>query len=205
MPQPESFRRQASRSPKPGTLCRVTLQPPPSNTTRPTSYSGGAFSGRGFRKFQKFTTWNMTWCSGDSLPITTYLSGSPRAPTDCPCSPQLWRTSEIFAGASVLRDGDPRHGCAHYRSDGHARHVPSRPPDHQLLILRGHDVRLPAGQQGDRSPTFSRRSPSSPFSIRSTHQRARWARLAGFDFGRDASGDWHRPRPLRRPRRRADV
>ena len=31
----------------------------------------------------------------------------------------------------------------------------------------------PAGQQGDRSPTLSRRSPSSPFSVRSIHQRTR--------------------------------
>jgi hypothetical protein len=57
----------------------------------------------------------------------------------------------------------------------------------------------PAGQQGDRSPTFSRRSSSSPLSIRSTHQRTRGARLAGFDFGRDAFSTWPRSRPRRRP------
>jgi hypothetical protein len=46
------------------------------------------------------------------------------------------------------------------------------------------------GAARGRSPTFSRRSPASPFSVRSTHQRSRRAGHrpkggpAGFDFGR---------------------
>ena len=47
--------------------------------------------------------------------------------------------------AIAERDG-PRHGCAHLIRDGHARQVPSRPPDHQLPIRHGHNVRR-------RSPT----------------------------------------------------
>jgi hypothetical protein len=43
-------------------------------------------------------------------------------------------------GCLVVRGG-PRHGCAHLIRDGHAGQVPSHPPDHQLPVRRGHDVR----------------------------------------------------------------
>jgi len=66
-------------------------------------------------------------------------------------------------------------------------------------------------QRAVRSRTFSRRSPSSPFAVRSTHRRTRRGGHrpkggpAGFDFGREAFSDWHRPTPRWRPRRPADV
>jgi hypothetical protein len=38
---------------------------------------------------------------------------------------------------------EPRHGCAHLIRDGHARQLPSRPPDHWLPIRHGHNVQRP--------------------------------------------------------------
>jgi hypothetical protein len=58
----------------------------------------------------------------------------------------------------VAKRGGPRHRCAHLIRDGHARQVPSRPPDHQLPIRHGHDLHRPAAdrhQQAGRSPTLS--------------------------------------------------
>ncbi len=43
----------------------------------------------------------------------------------------------------VANRGGLRHPCAHYHSHGHARRVPSRPPDHQLPIRHGHGVQRP--------------------------------------------------------------
>jgi hypothetical protein len=47
----------------------------------------------------------------------------------------------VKSGGRASPGDDPRHGCAHLIRDGHARQVPSRPPDHQLPIRYGHGVR----------------------------------------------------------------
>jgi len=44
-------------------------------------------------------------------------------------------------GECITERDNPRCPCANYRSVGHARQVPSRPPDHQLPVRHGHDVR----------------------------------------------------------------
>ena len=98
-------------------------------------------------------------------------------------------------GCVAERD-DPRHGCVHYRLLRHAGQVPSA----SARSLAAHSPRPQCPpppddrrQQAGRSPTFSRRSPSSP---------SRYGRLISgpgdafgrFKFGRDAFSDWHRPR-----------
>jgi hypothetical protein len=101
----------------------------------------------------------------------------------------------------IAKRGCPRRPCAHLFLCGLRGRCGRVRADHQLPIRCGHRVRHHSRrrQQAGRSPTFSRRSPSSLFSVRLSHQRTRWARLAGFDLARDPFSDWHRPRPRRRP------